>query len=64
LNKNRIDNTLQFGYYEKIDTVEIENQRQIRNEYNFNISKEKVNYYSYYLSNNSNFFINYFDNII
>jgi len=49
LNQNRIDDSLQFGYYEKIDTVEIENQRQIRNEYNLNISKEKVNYYSYYL---------------
>ena len=54
LNQNRIDDTLQFGYYEKIDTVEIENQRQIRIQYNLNISEEKVNYYFYYLSNNAN----------
>ena len=57
LNQNRIDDTLQFGYYEHTDTIEIENQRQIRNQFNLNISEEKVNYYFYYLSNNTNCFV-------
>ena len=38
LNENRIDDTLQFGYYENTYTVEIENQRQIKKQYNLNIS--------------------------
>ena len=42
LNKNRIDNTLQFGYYENSETAEIENQRLIRNQYNSNIMEEQV----------------------
>jgi hypothetical protein len=42
LNKNRIDNTLQFGYYENTETVEIENQRLIRNQYNSSIMEEQV----------------------
>jgi hypothetical protein len=49
LNKNRIDNTLQFRYYENTETVEIENQRLIRNQYNSNIIEEQVllNYSAY-----------------
>jgi hypothetical protein len=43
LNKNRINDTLKFRYYENTETADIEIQRQIRNEYNLNISKEKVN---------------------
>ena len=53
LNTNWINDTLQFGYHENTETAEIENQRQITNQYNLNISEEKVNYYFYYLSSNA-----------
>ena len=52
LNTNWINDTLQFGYHENTETAEIENQRQITNQYNLNIIEEKVNYYFYYLSSN------------